>query len=459
MKANYLRAAGAFLIVIGLALIWTGTRKTLTLVINGESSPMITHRLRVIDLLAQLEIYPHASDRLSLSPDTWLVNHDIVQIDQAAQVILFADGRVNSLFSPERKPANLLAAAQVRLFPGDHVLVNGRIEDPAVPLQYDKVFRIEVIRAKNLLVIAGSDFQRFQTTAPTVAQTLAEEKKTMFATDWVSTGFDLQVNHDLEVNYRTVQKLSIQTKTNEIETYSAAPTVGAALAEQGIALQSLDYTYPDLFKPLPEDGKIRLVRVSEQVIIEQEPIAFDSELQPASDVELDQRVTLQAGEYGLLARRLRIRSEDGEEISRKAEAEWIARPAKNRIVGYGTQVVIKTMNTPDGPLEYWRSVSMYATSYSPCRIFTDRCDSYTASGAELKKGIVAVRGYWYRYYGGTQVYVPGYGVGTVADVGGGIPGRFWIDLGYSESDYVSWHQDVTVYFLTPVPDQIPYIVQ
>ena len=102
---------------------------------------------------------------------------------------------------------------------------------------------------------------------------------------------------------------------------------------------------------------------------------------------------------------------------------------------------------------------MYATSYSPCRIFEDRCDSYTASGAELKKGIVAVRGYWYRYYGGTQVYVPGYGVGLVADVGGGIPGRFWIDLGYSDSDYVSWHQDVTVYFLTPVPDQIMYIVQ
>ena len=65
MKVNYLRTTGAFLIVIGLALIWTGTRKTLTLVINGESSLLITHRLRVSDLLAQFEIYPYASDRLS----------------------------------------------------------------------------------------------------------------------------------------------------------------------------------------------------------------------------------------------------------------------------------------------------------------------------------------------------------------------------------------------------------
>ena len=459
MKPSYLRAVGAILIVIGLAFIWTGTRKTVTLVINGDGWPVITHRLRVIDLLTDSRIFLRTNDRLSLPSGTWLVNHDVVRIDQAASVIIYADGRVNTMYSPERKPANLLGIARVRLFPGDQVVVNGKKVDPSAALLYDRVFRIEVIRAKKLIVRTGSRSERYQTTLPTVAQALAENNITMFAADWASSGFDAHLDQEQAIDYRGTQKIRIQTKSGEIETYSAAPTIGAALAEQGIALQNLDYTQPPLSDPLPEEGTVRLVRVSEQVILEQEPIAFESELQPAADVELDQRVTLQGGEYGLLARRMRIRSEDGEEVSRKAEAEWIARPVKNRIVGYGTQVVIKTMNTPDGPIEYWRSVTMYATSYSPCRIFTDRCDSYTASGAELKKGIVAMRGYWYRYYGGTQVYVPGYGVGTVADVGGGIPGRFWIDLGYSDSDYVSWHQDVTVYFLTPVPDQIPYIVQ
>lgn len=101
---------------------------------------------------------------------------------------------------------------------------------------------------------------------------------------------------------------------------------------------------------------------------------------------------------------------------------------------------------------------MYATSYSPCRIFKDHCDSYTASGATLKKGIVAMTGTWYRYSGGDQIYVPGYGVGTVADTGGGIPGRYWLDLGYSDDDYVSWHQNVTVYFLAPVPANIMWVL-
>jgi hypothetical protein len=49
-------------------------------------------------------------------------------------------------------------------------------------------------------------------------------------------------------------------------------------------------------------------------------------------------------------------------------------------------------------------------------------------------------------------------VGTIADTGGGIPGRKWIDLGYEDDDYVSWHNWVTVYFLTPVPEYIPYIL-
>lgn len=61
---------------------------------------------------------------------------------------------------------------------------------------------------------------------------------------------------------------------------------------------------------------------------------------------------------------------------------------------------------------------------------------------------------------GWPLYVPGYGIATVEDVGGGIPGRYWIDLGFTDYDIVSWHQWVTVYFLTPVPpaDAIPWIL-
>ena len=61
---------------------------------------------------------------------------------------------------------------------------------------------------------------------------------------------------------------------------------------------------------------------------------------------------------------------------------------------------------------------------------------------------------------GQRLYVPGYGFGVIGDIGAGYPdGRPFIDLAYSDDDFVGWHQWVTVYFLTPVPASIIYVLQ
>jgi 3D (Asp-Asp-Asp) domain-containing protein len=85
-----------------------------------------------------------------------------------------------------------------------------------------------------------------------------------------------------------------------------------------------------------------------------------------------------------------------------------------------------------------------------------RCSKSTASGIPLTKGVIAVTLPWYRQFAGQQIYVPGYGVGTIADTGGGIPGTDWIDLGYDEENFTNWHSNVTIYFLTPVPADVPW---
>jgi 3D (Asp-Asp-Asp) domain-containing protein len=157
--------------------------------------------------------------------------------------------------------------------------------------------------------------------------------------------------------------------------------------------------------------------------------------------------------YGVDAARTRIRYENGLEIWRRVEDSWIALEPQPQVMGYGTKIEVKSIDTPQGVLEYWRAAPMYATSYSPCRIFQGRCDSVTASGATLQHGVAAVSLSHYGSMAGSRVYVPGYGIATILDAGGGIPGRSWIDLGYSDENYVSWHEWVTVYFLTPVPPE------
>ncbi len=65
----------------------------------------------------------------------------------------------------------------------------------------------------------------------------------------------------------------------------------------------------------------------------------------------------------------------------------------------------------------------------------------------MQRGVIAVIRSWYYEMKGQAVYIPGYGYATIEDVGGGIPGKDWIDLGYSDTDYQPWHQWVTMYFL------------
>jgi 3D (Asp-Asp-Asp) domain-containing protein len=75
----------------------------------------------------------------------------------------------------------------------------------------------------------------------------------------------------------------------------------------------------------------------------------------------------------------------------------------------------------------------------------------TASGQPVVHGVLGVTSAWYKIFEGYQIYIPGYGIGSVEDIGAGVSGQYWIDLGYSDSDWVNWSKTVTVYFLSPAP--------
>jgi 3D (Asp-Asp-Asp) domain-containing protein len=89
----------------------------------------------------------------------------------------------------------------------------------------------------------------------------------------------------------------------------------------------------------------------------------------------------------------------------------------------------------------------------------DKCYPNTSSGKPVQKGVIAVTLAWYRYMQGLPVYVPNYGFATIEDVGGGLPDRHWIDLGYSDEDWVGWGGWMTIYFLAPAPSNVMWILE
>jgi uncharacterized protein YabE (DUF348 family) len=240
---------------------------------------------------------------------------------------------------------------------------------------------------------------------------------------------------------------------------SSAATVSEALADAGVTLNGLDYTRPDDASPVPENGKIEVIRVTEEVILVQEVLPFGKEFVEDPQTELDQTSIVDPGAYGLQVSRVRVTYENGKEADRVTEGEWVAAEPQPQKLGFGTKVVVRTLQTPGGTIEYWRAVPVYATSYSPCNIGIEgKCGSSTASGLPVQQGVIGVIRSWYNQMVGQQVYVPGYGSAVIADIGGGVPGKNWIDLGFTDADYIGWHQDTILYFLTPVPGIIPWIL-
>jgi uncharacterized protein YabE (DUF348 family) len=374
-------------------------------------------------------------------------------------ITLIADDQIHTLQTSERVPSALLEAAGIVLQPSDTLLLNGLPISPDQPISTHPI-TLQVRRARTVPLSMPEGEQKIVSSAFTVGEALEGTDIRLRAGDRITPGSSspLPTGRDT-ISLVPAREVTITTNTGIRSMPSAARTVGEALAEAGIPLIGLDYSQPAADEPVPADGQIRVVRVSEDVQLALQPVPFESELQASADVPLDTTQILQPGEPGLTMQRIRIRYEDGQEISRVAEDETLVRPPQTRVLAYGTKIEVKTATVDGVQIEYWRAVPMYATSYSPCRSGTDRCYPGTASGQTLRKGMVAVRYSWYLNMQGQRLYIPGYGFATVEDVCGGCVGRPWIDLGFSDNNFEPWHNWVTVYFLTPVPSNVVPVLE
>jgi len=363
-----------------------------------------------------------------------------------------------TLQTEERIPSALLKQAGIALNPNDRVLVNGFRVAADEPITTYPI-TLQTRRAAAITLVTPEGEKQIQSSAYTVGEALAESFLWLRAEDKIHPELNSPIIDGMTIKVSAGRDLSVTLDGKALRIQSSARTVGEALAEAGTPLLGLDYSLPSESEALPSNGQIRVVRVSESVVLAQKPFPFESDLQASAEVPLDQTQIIQPGEPGLTVQRIRIRYEDGNEISRLTENETVVRPPKTRILGYGTKVEVKTAVVDGVEIEYWRAVQMYATSYSPCRSGGDRCYPGTSSGQSLRKGMVGLRYSWYLAMGGQSLYIPGYGFATVADVCGGCTGKPWIDLGYSDSDWQQWSSWVTVYFLTPVPPNVIHVLE
>jgi uncharacterized protein YabE (DUF348 family) len=470
-------------VMILLAQGLTRTGASLTVELDGQRHEVRTHATTVGEALrrAGLDLYPE--DRVSPGLETPLQPGVVIQVERARPVHLQADGRTHQFRTHAATVGQFLAEARVQIGPADELWLDEQQVGPDTPLwggdalvsrtvsyrggprlpadsEVGEAPLVALRRATALKLDDDGVTQTLHTTSDTVGQALEEYGVNLFVGDEITPGLQDRVSPGLLVTILRSVPIQLEVDGRTIRTRTRAETVAVALGQEGIALVGRDRVEPALSEPIRPEMLIRIIRVREELEVEFEAIPFETEWIADPEVEIDNIKLVQEGQPGITKRRYRILYENDQEVERTLEDVWAEQPPVSKTMAYGTKIVIRTMETPDGPIEYWRKMRVYLTSYMPrsCGKPPDHPRyGYTRLGLLLKKGIVATDPEVIPLK--TRMYVPGYGRAFAGDTGGGVKGKF-VDLGYSDNDYQSWHWWGEVYLLTPVPskDKILYVL-
>jgi uncharacterized protein YabE (DUF348 family) len=381
--------------------------------------------------------------------------------------VTILDGKNSiTIHSDSRVPLVILTEAGIVPSSDDRVFVNGIPQELDQPITANSAIQLQLRRAATLTIVTPQGIRELQTSALTVGGALSEAGAFLHAAASITPPPETPITDSMTVTYTPARELVVTAAEEVIRIRSAAGTVGDALARAGIPLTGLDVSRPDENEALPEDGQIQVVRVRESISVALESIPFSTDTIDNPDLAFGQDEIIQPGVEGIAMVRTRIRYEDGREVSRILEDETVLSQAQTRILARGSKIVLSPIGGGSG-LEYWHVTEMYATWYSPCNSGTGGCSYGTASGARAGFGIVAVDYSIFPQLRGMRVYVPGYGVATIGDTGGGpiietalgIPRTKWIDLGYDDNNIGGLSGWVTVYFLAPAPAEIPFFLK
>ncbi len=417
-----------------------------------------THQTNVEGVLREANISLLPEDTVLPAGDATLQHNDTIIVKRAKLVKLYVDDGEPRLIRTQRdRGAQVLKDLGYATSVEDAVVINGESGDDLLRVSAKPLAELELRRALPVSIVEDvAPPAQIKTTARTVGEALLQAGVMIYLADRVSPAPGERIQPDMQITIERAKPVTIWVDGRQVRTRTLSDKVSDVLAEMNIVLFEQDYARPDLNAPVEPNTEVRVVRIRREVAIQQDFIPFETLWQPDPELELDNQVLAQDGAPGVREQRSLITYEDGLEVKRELTADFVAREPLPRIYKYGTKVVLRTLDTPNGPVQYWRKIRMLATSYSASTAGVSRDKAWygrARCGVTMRFGIVAVDPRVISL--GSGVYVPDYGVGNACDTGSAILGKR-IDLGYDDSNLKMWYRWVDVYLLAPAPANIQY---
>jgi resuscitation-promoting factor RpfB len=448
-------------LLIGVFLTGCSPGEPTYTILDGAEAISISGRFDSVgQVLAEAGLEPGPDDHISPGLAAPADPETSILIDRAAEVIVMDLDGVTTYYTQAETLGDFLEATGLAPPPGARVLADGLAVEAEMLDQVRLPERVIFDPYKTIIITDGESRRSWRTTALTVGEALQEADIVVGPLDTIEPSPESVLPATLDVEIQRAAPYILRIDGQTIELPATATGVSEMLAVNDIELGPLDYTRPPLEATIRPGNIIEVVRVTEVIETEEVPLPFETVYEAAPELEIDTIVPASAGSAGTLQRRTRVRLEDGVEVSRTPDGEDVIVAPVNAVVRYGTNIVMRTVDTEEGPREYWRKVSMRVAAYTATSAGKRPGEpgyGITASGVQAGTGVVAVDPTVVPFR--SYVYVPGYGVAFAGDTGGGVKGRF-IDLGYDEDEYQSWRGTVDVYYLgpPPPPDKIRWIL-
>jgi uncharacterized protein YabE (DUF348 family) len=470
-------------------LLWLAYDRSpadVVLVVDGGLREVRTRAATVQDLLREQGVQLEESDLVIPAAGTHLADDGRVIVQRARAATVAADGQVSRLRTHGRSAEDVLSAAGVAIGARDTLYVNGELwrgpggapDRPEPDRRVASIGRVAlpgpditeraaassgllpgdseswalaVYRAVPVTLVEDGLPIRMDVAGPTVAEALRAAGIPVHDEDGFNPPSDALVEPEMRITLQRATPFQLEVDGATLELRALADSVGQALDLTGYALKGRDYSIPAATEQLAPGQHVRLIRVSEDIAVEQVPVPYPVERVPDPAMDLDLTRVDRAGVPGLKTVKTRIVYENGAEVAREIIEETVDLAPVSEELAYGTNVVWNTVDTPEGPKRYWRKMRVYATSYSLSRSGTPKSSPWygrTRLGWQMRHGVVSVDPRTIPM--SSWMFVEGYGIGQAGDTGGGVKG-YKIDLGYDDDNYVSWHQYVDVYLLEPFP--------
>lgn len=349
-----------FLAVVSFVL-FEGTKKTVALTVNGEQQEILTHANTVGELLDNHQIAVANEDFLYPSVNTSIKNNLSIEWEQARQIEITVDGKIQTLTTTEELVSEILAKANVAVTEHDAIT-------PAADAEVGPENKIAIEKAFGVTLLDGG-----------------EKKKV----------------------------------------WSTSTTVADFLKQHNIQLSEFDRVEQKMEEVVVPNSEIQVVRVEKVTDVVEEETNFAVETKKEDSLLKGKEKVVQLGVNGTVSRTYEVVKENGKEVSRNMVSEKTIKEPTKKVVAVGTKVVTASVSrgenssaAPSGGKEFYATATAYTAN-------CNGCSGVTATGVNLKSNpnvkIIAVDPSVIPL--GSKVWVEGYGYAVAGDTGGAIKGN------------------------------------